>query len=68
MKTENQKVLGLLHFRSCQNCMSSVNLVAEIHLKLSNERVLSTGEPFTYKYVTFLQLKLLAYLFHVCLF
>ena len=26
-----QKVLGLLHFGSCQNCMSPANLVAEIH-------------------------------------
>ena len=24
-----QKVLGLLHFGSCQNCMSSANLVAK---------------------------------------
>ena len=23
-----QKVVGLLHFRPCQNCISSVNLVA----------------------------------------
>ena len=27
-----QKVLFLLHFGSCQNCMSSANLVAEIHI------------------------------------
>ena len=26
-----QKVLFLLHFGPCQNCISSVNLVAEIH-------------------------------------
>ena len=26
-----QKDLGLLHFESCQNCMSSANLVAKIH-------------------------------------
>ena len=26
-----QKVLFLLYFGSCQNCMSSANLVAEIH-------------------------------------
>ena len=32
------KVLG-----SCQNCMNSANLVAEIHFP--NERALSTGEP-----------------------
>ena len=25
------KVLGLLKFASCQNCMNSANLVAEIH-------------------------------------
>ena len=29
-----QHVLFLLHFGSCQNCMSSANLVAEIHWKL----------------------------------
>ena len=28
------KVLDLQHFRSCQNCMSSANLVLEIQLKL----------------------------------
>ena len=27
----HQKILGLLRFGSCQNCMSSANLVAEIH-------------------------------------
>ena len=26
-----KKVLGLLHFGSCQNYMSSANLVAKIH-------------------------------------
>ena len=26
-----EKVVDLLHFGSCQNCMSSVNLVREIH-------------------------------------
>ena len=30
-KSFHQKVLGLLHFGSCQNCMSFANLVAEIH-------------------------------------
>ena len=50
-----QKVLFLLHFGSCQNCMSSANLVAEIHQKLCNKRVLSTGEPCTCEYVTLLQ-------------
>ena len=40
-----QKVLDLRNFGSYQNCMSSANLVAEIQLKLSNERALSTGEP-----------------------
>ena len=38
-----QKVWGLLHFRSCQNCMSTAYLVEEINLKLLNERDLSTG-------------------------
>ena len=50
-----QKVLFLLHFGSCQNCMSSANLVVEIHQKLCNKRVLSTGEPCTCEYVTLLQ-------------
>ena len=47
-----QKVLGLLHFGSCQNWMSSANLVAEIHYKLWNKRALSTGETCTWEYVT----------------
>ena len=42
------KVLG-----SCQNCMNSANLVAEIHFP--NERALSTGEPYTCEYVTLIQ-------------
>ena len=50
-----QKVLGLLQFGSCQNCISSANLVAEIHQKLWNKRALSTGEPCTCEYVTLLQ-------------
>ena len=50
-----QKVLFLLHFGSCQNCMSFANLVAEIHQKLCNKRVLSTGESCTWEYVTLLQ-------------
>ena len=50
-----QKVLFLLHFGSCQNCMSSANLVTEIHQKLRNERVLSTGELCICEYVTFLR-------------
>ena len=50
-----QKVLFLLHVGSCQNCMISANLVAEIHLKLCNKRALSTGEPYTGEYVTLLQ-------------
>ena len=49
------KVLGLVHFGSCQNCLSSVNLVAEIHWKLWNKRALSKGEPCTCEYVTLLQ-------------
>ena len=51
-----QKVLDLLHFVSCQNCMSSANLVAEIHYKFWNKRALSTEEPCTCEYVTLLQL------------
>ena len=58
-----QKVLFLLHFGSCQNCMSSANLVAEIHKKLCNKWALSTGEPCTYTLVH--SSKRLAYLFHV---
>ena len=50
-----QKVLGLLSFGPCPNCMSSANIVAEIQFKLLNERVLSTGEPCTCEYVTLLQ-------------
>ena len=50
-----QKVLFLLHFRTCQNCLSSANLVAKIHQKLCNKRVSSTGEPCTCKYVTLLK-------------
>ena len=50
-----QKVLDLLHFGSCQNCKSSAYLVTEIHQKLQNKRVLSTGEPCTCEYVTSLQ-------------
>ena len=42
-KLSLQKVLGLLSFGSCPNCMSSANIVAEIQFKLLNERVLSTG-------------------------
>ena len=49
-----QKVLFLLHFRSCQNCMSSANLAAEIYQKLCNTKVLSAGEPCTCEYVTLL--------------
>ena len=50
-----QKVLFLLHSGSCRNCMSSANLVVEIHQKFCNKRVLSTGEPCTCEYVTLLQ-------------
>ena len=45
-----QKVLFLLHFGSCQNCMSSAN-----HQKHCNKRVLSTREPCTCEYVTLFQ-------------
>ena len=50
-----QKVLFLLHFASCQNCMSSAKLATENHWKLCNKRVLSTGEPCACEYVTLLQ-------------
>ena len=50
-----QDVLFLLHFRSCQNRMSSASLVAEINQKLCNKRILSTGDPCTCEYVTLLQ-------------
>ena len=50
-----EKVLALLYFGSCQNCMSSVNLVAKIYQKLCNKRTLSTGEPCTCEYITLLQ-------------
>ena len=50
-----QKVLFLQYFGSCQICMSSANLVAEIHQKLCNKRSLSTGEPCTCEYVTLFQ-------------
>ena len=50
-----QKVLFLLHFGSCQNCMNSANLVAEYHQKLCNRRVWSTGERYICEYVTLLQ-------------
>ena len=50
------KVLRFLHSGSCQNCMSSANLVTEkSHLKLCNERALSNGEPCTSEYFTSLQ-------------
>ena len=50
-----QEFHGLLRFGSCQNCKGSANLVAEIHQKLWNKKVLSTGEPWTCEYVTLLQ-------------
>ena len=50
-----QKVLLLLHFGFCQNCMRSANLLAENHQKLYNKTVLSAGEPCTCEYVTLLQ-------------
>ena len=42
-----QKVMGLLSFGFCRNSVNSINVVAEIQLKLLNERALSTGEPCT---------------------
>ena len=50
-----QKVLHLLHFRSCQNCMSCSNIAAEIHWKFWNKRALRSGEPCTCEFVTLLQ-------------
>ena len=50
-----QKVLFLLHFGSCQNCMSSANLVEEIHQKLCNKIVQSTGDPCICEYITLFQ-------------
>ena len=50
-----QEVLFHLHFRSCQNCMSSANFIVEIHQRLCNQIVLSPGEPCTCQYVTLLQ-------------
>ena len=47
-----QKVLGFLSFRFCPKCMNSVNVVAEIQLKLLNEGALSNGKPCTCEYVT----------------
>ena len=34
------------------NCISTLNRVAKIQLKLSNLKLLSTGEPCTSKYLT----------------
>ena len=51
----SEKILGLLNFGSCQNCMSSEILVAEIQFKISNERVSSTEGPCACEYVTLLQ-------------
>ena len=39
-----KKILGLLSFGFCPNCMNSANVGAEIQLKLLNERTLSTGK------------------------
>ena len=50
-----QEILGLLHFGLCQNCKSSVNLLALIHQNLWNKRLLSTGEPCTCEYTTLVQ-------------
>ena len=50
-----QKILGLLHFGSCQNCMNYANFVTEIHKKRWNKKGLSSGEPCTCEYVTFLE-------------
>ena len=50
-----EKVLGLLDFGSCQNCMTSTKLVAEIHQKIWKERTLSSGEPCICEYATLLK-------------
>ena len=50
-----QKILFHPHFGSCQHSVSSANLVAQIHQKLFNRRVLSTGDPCTCENVTLLQ-------------
>ena len=51
-----QKVLFFLQFGSCQNCMSSTNIVAENHQNLCNIKFLSNREPCTCEYVTLLQI------------
>ena len=45
---------GTLIFTSCQNCMSSANLVTAIYQNLWNEKALSNGEHHTCEYVTLL--------------
>ena len=47
-KLSLQKVLGLLSFGSCPNCISSAIIVTEIQFKLLNESVFSTGVLITY--------------------
>ena len=51
-----QKVLGILSFGPCPNCMNSANIVAEIQFKFLKKGILSTGEPCTCEYVGLLQL------------
>ena len=43
-----RKVLFRIDFGPCQNCMSSANLIAEIHWKLCNKSAFSTGEPMNF--------------------
>ena len=50
-----QKVLDLVRFGSCPNCMNSANVVAEIQFKLLNESALNSGELCPCEYVTLLQ-------------
>ena len=45
-----RKVISLLRFGSCQNCMSSANLVAEMHEKLSSERAFRVLENNAHNY------------------
>ena len=47
--------LGLLSLGFCPNWLNSANVVADIKLKLLNERALSTAEPCSCEYNTLLQ-------------
>ena len=45
-----QKVISLQRFGSCQDCMSSANLVVEIHEKVSSERAFRVLENNAHNY------------------